>query len=105
MIPNEHSAPAEATTESSDLLSPLLQGPFASAAAEQLQPEQVTASFNGVVVGELLALTDGGVTPLVTYPGQAVPQALRARSTVDLHGHHIGRGLVLMFEQDRKSVV
>ncbi|KAI5916439.1 MAG: hypothetical protein JSR64_06750 [Nitrospira sp.] len=51
--------------------------------------------MDGVVIGELIALTDQGGTPLVLYPGSA---ALAARSTVDLHGGHIGRSVVLMFE-------
>ena len=52
----------------------------------------------GVVTGELLAITEDGRTPLVIYPGQPGTAALRARTVTDLHGAHIGRPVVLMFE-------
>ena len=60
----------------------------------------------GVAIGELVAMTDEGRTPLVIVPGQAV-SAVRARSVVDLHGAHIGRQVVLAFEDSdpRKPVV
>lgn len=61
-------------------------------------PAEVSAvggRIDGVVIGELIALKDQGATPLVLYSGGA---ALAARSTVDLHGGHIGRSVVLMFE-------
>lgn len=51
-----------------------------------------------VVMGELIAITDDGETPLVRFPGQPGTAALRARSAVDLHGAHIGRQVVLSFE-------
>jgi hypothetical protein len=51
----------------------------------------------GAVIGELLAFTDDGATALVLHPLH--PGALRARSTMDLHGAHIGRPVVLLFEQ------
>ncbi len=51
-----------------------------------------------VVIGELVALTDDGRTPLVTYPGQPGTAAQRARSVVDLHRAHIAQPVVLMFE-------
>lgn len=55
------------------------------------------AAAPGVSVGELLALVDDGGTPLVAHAG--LPGvALRARSTVDLHGAHIGKPVVLAFE-------
>lgn len=50
------------------------------------------------VVGELVALADDGCTPLVCFAGQPGTAALRARSTVDLHGAHIGADVVLLFE-------
>lgn len=77
-----------------DLLSPLLQGPASTPDA----PSTLTGPIHGVVVGELLALADNGVTPLVRFEGQPGPSALRARSTVDLHGPHIGQPVVLMFD-------
>lgn len=51
-----------------------------------------------VVIGELVALVDDGLTPLVLFPGQAGTAALRARTVLDLHGAHIGRQVVLSFE-------
>jgi hypothetical protein len=56
------------------------------------------AALPEVVVGELVAMTDDGQTPLVLYPGQPGSAALRARTVPDLHGAHIGRQLVLSFE-------
>ena len=58
-----------------------------------------TGSFGGVVVGELLGIKDDGRTPLVSYPKQQGPAAVAARSVVDLHAAHIGRQVVLVFEE------
>lgn len=71
------------------LLRPLIEGRCAAPAA---------AVPAGVVIGELIAMKDEGRTPLVLYPGQPGTAALAARSTVDLHGAHIGKQVVLMFE-------
>ena len=49
-------------------------------------------------IGELLALVDDGRTALVRLSAGAGDAAVRARSTVDLHGAHIGKAVVLMFE-------
>lgn len=54
--------------------------------------------IDGVVVGTLVGLSDNGTTPLVTYRGQPGVAPLAARTTVDLHGPHVGRDAVLMFE-------
>lgn len=75
------------------LLAPLLQS-----ASSGAQPALV-APIHGVVVGTLLALTDNGQTPLVTFAGQPGHAALPARSVVPLHGPHMGRDVALMFEQ------
>jgi hypothetical protein len=88
-------APAEAV---SDLLTPLLHSPASPApepyaAAAPAAP----AAPAGVVIGELLAVLEGTVA-LVRYPGQPGSQALRAPTTVDLHGAHIGASVVLAFE-------
>lgn len=94
---NPHDLPAELTAqpqESTDLLSPLLLGPAVTAATPDATAPRTP--IHGVLVGELLALADGGTTPLVRFDGQ--PVAVRARSTVDLHGPHIGQPVVLMFE-------
>jgi hypothetical protein len=58
-----------------------------------------SAGSPGVVVGELVALADDGRTPLVVDPAVPEAAACRARSVVDLHAAHIGRQVVLMFEQ------
>ncbi len=52
----------------------------------------------GVIVGELIAMTEEGRLPMVCYPGQIGTAAIAARSTIDLHGKHIGQQVVLMFE-------
>lgn len=52
----------------------------------------------GVIVGELIAISDEGRTPLVCYPGQPGTAAIVARTTIDLQGQHIGQQVVLMFE-------
>jgi hypothetical protein len=57
----------------------------------------------GIVVGELLALTGDGRTPLIIYPGQSGPSPVPARSIVDLHAPHIGKQVVLMFEAADRS--
>lgn len=86
-----------------ELLASLLKAPVAAprgAAATEaplLGPQAPAPALPGVVIGELLAIEDGTVA-LVRHPQQASPQALRAPSTVDLHGALIGASLVLAFE-------
>jgi uncharacterized protein DUF6484 len=55
-------------------------------------------SMQGVVVGRLVGFTDDGATPLVSYHGQPGTVAVAARSTVDVHGPHVGGDVVLVFE-------
>jgi hypothetical protein len=91
----------EGTDES--LLSPLLHG-----AVTRSRGRDAGAVIEGVVIGELLALSDEGATPLVRYPGQSGSGAVRARTSVDLQGPHIGSSVVLLFENgdaDRPIVV
>ena len=57
-----------------------------------------SAAFTNVVIGELIAMTDEGRTPLVLFPNQPGTAALKARTVIDLHGPHIGNKVVLMFE-------
>ncbi len=59
----------------------------------------VGAPLYGSVVGVLIGFLDDGRTPLVIFPGQIGDAAIAARATVDLHGAHIGREIVLVFEQ------
>ncbi|WOB06078.1 DUF6484 domain-containing protein [Piscinibacter gummiphilus] len=61
------------------------------------------APLPDVVVGEIVAITDGGCTPLVLFPGQPGTAALRARTVLDLHGAHVGQQAVLSFENGDAS--
>lgn len=54
--------------------------------------------ITGVRVGMLVGMTHEGRTPLVIFAGQQGTAAVAARATIDLHGIHIGRDVVLMFE-------
>lgn len=69
--------------------------PLLAGAATSLHDAAATA---GVIVGELIGMTGDGRTPLVLFPGQPGVAALLARTAVDLHGAHIGKKVVLMFE-------
>jgi Domain of unknown function (DUF6484) len=90
------------THEGAALMRALVGAPAAPAAPAL--PEPVGAASTGVVIGELLALTDDGRSALVRFAAGAdgadgaEGAAVRARSTVDLHGAHIGKPVVLMFE-------
>ncbi len=76
-----------------DLLRPLIES------SQTKIPQPVPhADPSGVIIGEFIGMTNEGRTPLVCYPGQPGTAALQARATVDLHGAHIGRQVVLMFE-------
>jgi len=74
-----------------ELLQSLLRGPTPV-------PDARAAPIAGVVVGKLLGITDSGTAPLVSYPSQPCSAALVARSVVDLHGVHVGKAVVLVFE-------
>ena len=52
----------------------------------------------GVVTGTLIGFKDEGQTPLVLYAGQPATAAVAAATVLDLHGAHVGRSVVLMFE-------
>jgi hypothetical protein len=56
------------------------------------------AKIDGVVVGKLVGFKDRGETPLITYPGQPGVAALPAKRMIDLHTAHVGRDVVLAFE-------
>lgn len=56
-----------------------------------------------VVVGELVAVIEEGCTPLVLFAGQPGTAAQRARTMLDLTGAHIGRQVVLSFENGDPS--
>lgn len=52
----------------------------------------------GAVVGTLVGFGEDAATPFVTFAQQPGTAALPARSTVDLHGVHVGRDVVIIFE-------
>jgi len=56
------------------------------------------ARIDGAVVGTLVAIGANGSVPLVSFAGQAGTAAVAARTTIDLHGAHVGRPAVLLFE-------
>ena len=58
----------------------------------------VPTRIDGTVVGTLVALAENGTVPLVTFTGQPGTAAIEARTTIDVHGAHIGRPAVLVFE-------
>jgi Domain of unknown function (DUF6484) len=93
-LPDDVMFSAEAlAADGESLLSPLLSGATRGSAGRE------AGLVHGVVIGELLALTEDGTTPLVRFPGQVGESAVAARSSVDLHGPHIGQSVVLVFEQ------
>ena len=60
--------------------------------------EARTLPIAGVRIGTLVGMTDEGRMPLVIFPGQRGSAAVAARAALDLHGDHVGRDVVLMFE-------
>lgn len=54
----------------------------------------------GLVTGRLVAVMRDGQVPLVRVRSGGGHAVVRARSVVDLHGAHIGRSVVLAFEDD-----
>lgn len=88
------SSAIEKVEEGADLLRQLVEAP-------NQQPQVAAPVLPSVVIGELVAMADGGATPLVVVhtSSQAGARALRARTVVDLHGAHIGHQVVLAFEQ------
>lgn len=61
-------------------------------------PRAAARQMSGVVIGELIGMAEEGRIPLVLYPGQPGNAALAAQTIVDLHGAHIGRRVVLTFD-------
>ena len=89
-VTRDEQLPTKSVPDGAELLSPLIEGTIA--------PASDLAPISGVLIGELIAITDNGHTPLVLYPGQPGAAALSARSVVDIHGAHIGKQIALMFE-------
>jgi hypothetical protein len=71
-----------------------------AAEAEERQVEQARAATlrSGAVTGTLIGFIDEGRTPLVLLPGQSGSAAVPVASVVDIHGTHIGRQVVLVFD-------
>jgi len=67
--------------------------PLLSRSATEVQ------QISGVVVGELLGIREETRTPLVSFVQQVGTAAIPARSVVDLRADHIGKRIVLMFEE------
>jgi len=65
---------------------------------ETIEPTAAAATMvaGGVTIGMLIGFKDA--QPLVIYSGQPSTAAIEARATLDLHGAHIGREVVLVFE-------
>jgi hypothetical protein len=82
-VPQE-SAPSEPESLGDELLLLLL--------AASTKSEQPT-----VIVGKLVAAVVG-TNALVAFSGQPGTAAIAARSVVDLHAGHVGKGVVLAFE-------
>jgi Domain of unknown function (DUF6484) len=68
-----------------------------AAPLETRPDEPARARIEGVVVGTLVAIRELDA-PLVVYPGQPGSAALPARATLDIRADHIGREVVLSFE-------
>ncbi len=77
-----------------DILRPLIDRDVTPASKKLPSNDQQV----GVMVGELIAMTEEGRVPMVCYPDQSGTAAIAARSTIDLQGKHIGQQVVLMFE-------
>jgi hypothetical protein len=80
-----------------DLLTQLLTKPSARSGD--------TIGAPGVVIGQLVALTDASCTPLVTYPMAGRDATARARTVVDLHSRHVGQPVVLAFDETNAPIV
>jgi hypothetical protein len=50
-----------------------------------------------IVVGRLLAIGEGGRTPLVLLPNNEPSVPVAARAILDLHGAHVGKDVVVCF--------
>ena len=77
-----------------DILRPLIEREVTQVSRKVSSESMQT----GIIVGELIGMMNECHTPFVCYPGQPGSAALQARTTVDLHGKHIGQQVVLMFE-------
>ena len=83
-----------------DILRPLIEREVTQV-SRKVSSESIMQT--GIIVGELIGMTNESRTPLVCYPGQPGSAALQARTTIDLHGKHIGQQVVLMFEANEPT--
>src|SRR5262249_54176704 len=60
-------------------------------------PASMPSYIDGVRMGQIVGFKEGEV-PLVIFSGQPGTAAIAARTTLDMHGEHIGRDVVLQFE-------
>jgi hypothetical protein len=67
--------------------------------ADELESTPSAAPLSGTFVGALIGFRAEGRTPLVLFREQHGSAAVAARSTVDLHGAHIGRQVLLVCER------
>jgi len=72
-----------------DPIYPLIDAPLASA----------TDVGSGVAIRELIALADEGRTPMVLDVARRCGAAVRAKTIVDLSAAHIGKRVVVAFEE------
>ena len=78
---------------------------FEDLLAKSTQQDDANIGRHAVAVGELLALLDNGHTPLVAVDAGSAA-ASRGRTTVDLHGDHVGQQVVVLFEDgDRQRPI
>lgn len=74
------------------------QGEAQTSAESSAPVSAAPVRIDGVLTGVLIGFKESGAVPLVIFPGQPQTAAVPARTTVDLHGAHIGRQVVLMFD-------
>lgn len=76
----------------------LLEGAVRSAAPVSKEVPDLGGARPAVAprVGEIVGIVDGDA--LVCLAGSTASSAVRARATVDLHGAHVGRQALLVFE-------
>jgi len=84
--------------QTAEVTEPADVDPLASLVSGRAATTPAATTSGGAVVGELVGMTDEGRTPLVVYHGQSGSAAIAARSVVDLHGAHIGKQLVIVFD-------
>jgi hypothetical protein len=89
----EYSEVADTNTATIDCFPPDPKQ-FKTSALRPKSPARILSAHIGTLVG----MKDEGRTPLVVFRGQPGSAAIAARSTLDLHGIHVGRSVVLMFE-------